>query len=42
MLLQEQILVISDVGALHHVVVKHVDIFDTADYFLTYVLTQVV
>lgn len=33
-ILQEQVLVVSDLDALHHIVVKHVDIFDTADWFL--------
>ncbi|KZV71438.1 cytochrome P450 [Peniophora sp. CONT] len=34
--LGEQILVTSDLETLHHIVVKHVDIFDTAKYFLMY------
>ncbi|KZV63739.1 cytochrome P450 [Peniophora sp. CONT] len=29
-----QILVTSDPGALHHIIVKRVDVFDTVDYFL--------
>ncbi|KZV75347.1 cytochrome P450 [Peniophora sp. CONT] len=32
--LGEQVLVTSDIDALHHIVVKHVDVFDTADWFL--------
>ncbi|KZV60392.1 cytochrome P450 [Peniophora sp. CONT] len=29
-----QVLVVSDLDALHHIVVKHVDVFDSVDYFL--------
>ncbi|VDC02059.1 unnamed protein product [Peniophora sp. CBMAI 1063] len=32
--LGEHMLVTSDLDALHHVIVKHVDIFDSAEYFL--------
>lgn len=35
---QEQILVVSDIDALYHIVVKHVEIFDTVDWFIEYVL----
>ncbi|VDB99554.1 unnamed protein product [Peniophora sp. CBMAI 1063] len=33
--LGEQMLVTSDINALHHIIVKHVDTFDTAEFFLT-------
>ena len=33
-LVQEHMLVTSDLDALHHVIVKHVDIFDSAEFFL--------
>ena len=36
--MQDQKLVISDTKALHNVIVKHLDAFDVADYFLEYVL----
>lgn len=31
--MQAQVLVTSDVDAMYHVIVKHVDIFDSVDYF---------
>lgn len=32
--LQDHMLVTSDVKALYEIVIKHVDVFDTAEYFL--------